>query len=304
MYNAVFLTIMTLLVWNQRIACKSARKAWFVLHSWQQVLKFGRNFYFGIPGSDVQHSRHTNTAFFLSASQISFYLKSFYVFCVFGEYRQKIETCCELISLNTNFFQIMICWYYLECIADTLRGAGIWGSCWVLAREPCSHRHVWSKIEVWLMKGDLGCIRASPADPPGGMGLETGVCWRRLACIYLMHIFISVELVAEKSKLEAVFLCIASVKHRAWEHAMTLSSLFSCSIKCHCFSRELLVLLQLRGCVLGINIQLMCCMCARACASVCVWNENNAIKTGAWQCSWVRLYCLLIKMDLWKLNDV
>lgn len=167
------------------------------------------------------------SAYFLPASQITYYLKSFYVFCVFGEYRQKIETRCELISLSTNFLQIMICWYYLECIVDTLRGTGIWGSWWELVREPWSHRHVWSKMKVWFMKGNLGCITASPAHPAGGKGRETGVRWRRLACIYLTHGFISVESVAEKSKLEGVFMCTASVKHRAWEHAASLSPTFS-----------------------------------------------------------------------------
>lgn len=70
-------------------------------------------------------------------------------------------------------------------------------------------------MKAWFMKGDLGCITASPAHPAGGKGLEVGVCWCRLACIYLTHGFISVELVAEKSKLEGIFLCISSVKHHA-----------------------------------------------------------------------------------------
>lgn len=155
------------------------------------------------------------------------YLKSLYVFCVFGEYIQKIETLCELISLSVNFLQIMICWYDLQCTVDALRRTGIWGSWWEVERKPRSQRHVWSKMKVWLMKGDLRCTTASPAHPAGGRGLETGVCWHRLACIYLTHGFISVELAAERSNLEGVFLCIASVKHRAWENAAILSPTFS-----------------------------------------------------------------------------
>lgn len=190
------------------------------------------------------------SAFFLSTSQITYYLKSFYVFCVFGEYRQKIETRCELISLSANFLRIMTRWYYLECSVDTMRGTGVWGSWWELARDPWSHSHVWSKMKKWFMKGDVGCMTASPAHPAGGKGLETGVCWHRLACIYLMHGFISVGSVAEKSKLEGGFLCIACVKTSCLRTCCdSFSHLFSCSVKCRCFSRELLILLQTRGAV-------------------------------------------------------
>lgn len=54
--------------------------------------------------------------------------KSFYYFCVFLQYRQNIETYCKLISVSTNFLEIMICWYYFECSEDGLKGTGIWGS--------------------------------------------------------------------------------------------------------------------------------------------------------------------------------
>lgn len=54
--------------------------------------------------------------------------KSFYYFCLFLQYRQNIETYCKLISVSTNFLEIMICWYYFECSVDGLKGTGIWGS--------------------------------------------------------------------------------------------------------------------------------------------------------------------------------
>lgn len=100
--------------------------------------------------------------------------KSFYYFCVFLQYRQNIKTHCKLICVSTNFLEIMICWYCLECSVDTLKGTGIGelvGSC----MESWRCRHGWRKKSVWFMKGDIGCVMASLAHPSGARDEELHV---------------------------------------------------------------------------------------------------------------------------------
>lgn len=67
-----------------------------------------------------------------------------------------------------------------------------------------------SEMAAWLMTGDVGCVMASPAHPTGGEGLGGGVCQCPLVRICLTCGFASV---AEKSKLEAVFLRVVYIKH-------------------------------------------------------------------------------------------
>lgn len=197
----------------------------------------------------------------------------------------------------------MICWYYCECIVDNLRGTRIWESWWEGNEEASKQlvcvKYIGSVVnerKLWVHYG-LPCP-ALWRKGAGGWGLLVQVSVHQFSTWFHFNTICNCEV--KTGSIFVYFICKTSCLRTRCDFLMAFQLL-----------RKMLVLFK-RAAHLAANERLCASCCCSAnelrachvCVSVCVWNENNTIKTRTWQCLWVPLYSLLIKMGLWKLNNV